>query len=54
MLPDNPKARKTQDFTFDKHRDYLGYAHSTYVKLVDLCLYVLNDTLSEAKKSLSK
>jgi hypothetical protein len=46
-LPDNPKARKIRDFQFDKKLDYLGYAHSTYLKLFDLCYYVLEDTNAE-------
>jgi len=35
------------DFQFDKKIDYLGYAHSTYLKLFDLCYYVLEDTNAE-------
>jgi hypothetical protein len=46
-LPDNPKVYSIRKFSFDKHIDYLGYAHSTYLKLVDLCFYILKDTCSE-------
>jgi hypothetical protein len=48
-LPDNPKIRSIRNFTFDNHVDYLGYAHSTYLKLLNLCLYILRDTSSEFK-----
>lgn len=43
-LPDNPKTRSTRNFNFENHIDYLGYAHSTYLKLLNLCLYILKDT----------
>ena len=46
-LPDNPEARKIANFKFETHIDYLGYAHATYLKLFDLCYYVLKDTYSE-------
>jgi len=46
-LPDNPETRSVRRFSFDKNIDYLGYAHSTYLKLVDLCYYILKDTYSE-------
>jgi len=46
-LPDNPEAFSKKKFSFDKHIDYLGYAHSTYLKIVDLCSYILRDTHSE-------
>ena len=48
-LPDNPEAFSKKKFSFDKHIDYLGYAHSTYLKLVDLCFYILQDTNLELK-----
>lgn len=48
-LPDNPQVRKAKDFKFDIHLDYLGYAHETYLKLFDLCFYMLKDTLSEVR-----
>jgi hypothetical protein len=47
-LPDNPEVHSTKSFRFDDHIEYLTYAHMTYVKLLDFCLYVLNDTLKEA------
>jgi hypothetical protein len=44
QLPDNPNARKIENFQFDKKIDYLFYAHSTYLKLFDLCYFILQDT----------
>jgi len=52
-LPDNPEARKLKDFKFETHIDYLGYANSTYLKLFDLCYYVLENTHSEVKDSIT-
>jgi hypothetical protein len=46
QLPDNPSARKIANFQFDNRIDYLSYAHSTYLKLFDLCYFVLQDTYS--------
>jgi hypothetical protein len=46
QLPDNPKARKIENFQFDKKIDYLSYAHFTYLKLFDLCYFVLKDACS--------
>ena len=46
-LPDNPEAHSVKSFKFDDHIEYLTYAHKTYVRLLDLCLYVLNDTQRE-------
>ena len=48
-LPDNSKVQSISNFRFDSHIDYLGYAHSTYLKLFELYRYVLTDTYSEVK-----
>lgn len=41
-LPDNPKERSINKFTFNNHIEYLSYAHKTYLQLVELYRKVLN------------
>lgn len=50
-LPDNPEARSSKNYKFNTHVEYLSYAHEAYLQLLDLILFILNDTLYEIKNA---
>lgn len=44
FLPDNPRARKK--FKFEDYIEYLSYAHTTYLRLLDLLSEKVNECLA--------
>jgi hypothetical protein len=53
-LPDNPEDKpkhSNKKYRFDEHIEYLSYAHTTYLRMLNFVTHVLESTLHEIKPS---